>query len=73
MSDRSLRLEVVLKALDQASRPIREITGRNRALVKDLRDTRTRLKELGDTQKRIGEFRELRRGMQETEAKARAA
>ncbi|MBN6733248.1 hypothetical protein H7F07_30380, partial [Burkholderia multivorans] len=57
MSDRSLRLEVVLKALDQASRPIREITGRNRALVKDLRDTRTRLKELGDTQKRIGEFR----------------
>ncbi|MBU9414976.1 hypothetical protein [Burkholderia multivorans] len=73
MSDRSLRLEVVLKALDQASRPIREITGRNRALVKDLRDTRTRLKELGDTQKRIGEFRELRRGMQETETKARAA
>ncbi|WP_175667031.1 phage tail tape measure protein [Burkholderia multivorans] len=73
MSDRSLRLEVVLKALDQASRPIREITGRNRALVKDLRDTRARLKELGDTQKRIGEFRELRRGMQETEAKARAA
>lgn len=73
MSDRSLRLEVVLKALDQASRPIREITGRNRTLVKDLRDTRTRLKELGDTQKRVGEFRELRRGMQETEAKARAA
>ncbi|HDR8907313.1 TPA: hypothetical protein QDA72_001702 [Burkholderia multivorans] len=73
MSDRSLRLEVVLKALDQASRPIREITGRNRTLVKDLRDTRARLKELGDTQKRIGEFRELRRGMQDTEAKARAA
>ncbi|HIH2654756.1 TPA: hypothetical protein ACYLK9_002642 [Burkholderia cenocepacia] len=73
MSDRSLRLEVVLKALDQASRPIREITGRNRTLVKDLRDTRARFKELGDTQKRIGEFRELRRGMQDTEAKARAA
>ncbi|MBU9369642.1 hypothetical protein KTE69_14830 [Burkholderia multivorans] len=69
MSDRSLRLEVVLKALDQASRPIREITGRNRTLVKDLRDTRARLKELSDTQRRIGEFREMRTGLANTSAK----
>ncbi|RQQ73121.1 hypothetical protein DF139_04880 [Burkholderia stagnalis] len=69
MSDRSLRLEVVLKALDQASRPIREITGRNRTLVKDLRDTRARLKELNDTQRRVGEFREMRAGLANTATK----
>ncbi|MFA8392095.1 phage tail tape measure protein [Burkholderia ubonensis] len=69
MSDRSLRLEVVLKALDQASRPIREIAGRNRTLAKDLRDTRTRLKELNDTQRRIGEFREMRTGLDKTSTK----
>ncbi|AOJ28071.1 hypothetical protein WJ12_24555 [Burkholderia seminalis] len=69
MSDRSLRLEVVLKALDQASRPIREIAGRNRTLAKDLRDTRARLKELNDTQRRIGEFREMRTGLANTATK----
>ncbi|WP_419685761.1 hypothetical protein ACN22W_00895 [Burkholderia theae] len=69
MSDRSLRLEVVLKALDQASRPIREIAGRNRTLAKDLRDTRARLKELNDTQRRIGEFREMRTGLANTSTK----
>ncbi|KVP62177.1 hypothetical protein [Burkholderia ubonensis] len=69
MSDRSLRLEVVLKALDQASRPIREIAGRNRTLAKDLRDTRARLKELNDTQRRIGEFREMRAGLDKTSTK----
>ncbi|MCA7941592.1 phage tail tape measure protein [Burkholderia cepacia] len=70
---RSLRLEVVLKALDQASRPIKQVVGSNRQLVNNLRDTRARLKELGDAQKRVGEFRDLRRGMQATEAKARSA
>ncbi|KVM74426.1 hypothetical protein WJ60_00120 [Burkholderia ubonensis] len=69
MSDRSLRLEVVLKALDHASRPIREIAGRNRTLAKDLRDTRARLKELNDTQRRIGEFREMRTGLDKTSTK----
>ncbi|WP_270955754.1 hypothetical protein [Burkholderia pseudomallei] len=69
MSDRSLRLEVVLKALDQASRPIREIARRNRTLAKDLRDTRARLKELNDTQRRIGEFREMRTGLANTSTK----
>lgn len=66
MSDRSLRLEVVLKALDQASRPIREIATKNRTLVKELRDSRARLKELNDTQRRIGEFREMRTGLANT-------
>ncbi|UVS99072.1 hypothetical protein [Burkholderia glumae] len=69
MSDRSLRLEVVLKALDQASRPIREITTKNRTLVKELRDSRARLKELNDTQRRIGEFREMRTGLANTATK----
>ncbi|WP_071335470.1 hypothetical protein [Burkholderia contaminans] len=69
MSDRSLRLEVVLKALDQASRPIREIATKNRTLVKELRDSRTRLKELNDTQRRIGEFREMRTGLTNTATK----
>ncbi|WGS41896.1 hypothetical protein LFL97_19620 [Burkholderia sp. JSH-S8] len=69
MSDRSLRLEVVLKALDQASRPIREIATRNRTLVKELRDSRARLKELNDTQRRIGEFREMRTGLANTSTK----
>ncbi|MEK7919247.1 hypothetical protein AAB988_16565 [Burkholderia contaminans] len=69
MSDRSLRLEVVLKALDQASRPIREIATKNRTLVKELRDSRARLKELNDTQRRIGEFREMRTGLANTATK----
>lgn len=69
MSDRSLRLEVVLKALDQASRPIREIATKNRTLVKELRDSRMRLKELNDTQRRIGEFREMRTGLANTSTK----
>ncbi|MGC3027946.1 phage tail tape measure protein [Burkholderia sp. DN3021] len=69
MSDRSLRLEVVLKALDQASRPIREIATKNRTLVKELRDSRARLKELNDTQRRIGEFREMRTGLANTSTK----
>ncbi|KVV48233.1 hypothetical protein WT27_04890 [Burkholderia territorii] len=69
MSDRSLRLEVVLKALDQASRPIREIAAKNRTLVKELRDSRARLKELNDTQRRIGEFREMRTGLANTATK----
>ncbi|UEP34878.1 hypothetical protein LL998_00850 [Burkholderia ambifaria] len=69
MSDRSLRLEVVLKALDQASRPIREIATKNRTLVKELRDSRARLKEFNDTQRRIGEFREMRTGLANTATK----
>lgn len=69
MSDRSLRLEVVLKALDQASRPIREIATKNRTLVKELRDSRARLKELNDTQRRVGEFREMRTGLANTATK----
>ncbi|QPB09424.1 tape measure protein [Burkholderia phage Mana] len=69
MSDRSLRLEVVLKALDQASRPIREIATKNRTLVKELRDSHARLKELNDTQRRIGEFREMRTGLTNTSTK----
>ncbi|WP_063808540.1 phage tail tape measure protein [Burkholderia cepacia] len=73
MSDRSLRLEVVLKALDQASRPIREIAGANRTLAKDLRDSRARIKELSDTQRRIGEFREMRAGLDNTSTKLSAA
>ncbi|HDR9506577.1 phage tail tape measure protein [Burkholderia cepacia] len=73
MSERSLRLEVVLKALDQASGPLKEITGNSRALSKGMHETRARLKALGDTQKRVGAFRELRRAMQETDANARAA
>jgi hypothetical protein len=66
---RSLRLEVVLKALDQATAPIKKITSSNRDLIKNLRDTRARLKELTDTQKRVGEFREMRGGLAQTSTK----
>lgn len=39
-----LRLEVVLAAIDKATRPIRSVMGSSKGLSKQLRDTRDQLK-----------------------------
>lgn len=69
---RNLRLEVVLKAVDRATRPIKAITGSSTGLARTLKETREALKGLQGQQKDISSFRALR-GQAEQTAKAMQA
>ncbi|RIJ85409.1 phage tail protein [Ralstonia solanacearum] len=62
MSDaRRLRLEVVLAAVDKATRPLRNLMGANNDLARAVKATRAQLKELERTQAGIDSFRKLSR------------
>ncbi|WP_137936095.1 phage tail tape measure protein [Chitinivorax sp. B] len=59
MSSKNLRLEVVLAALDKATKPIKAVLQSSTGLSKQLKATRDQLKALNDTQGHITTFRQL--------------
>ncbi|ARS57408.1 phage tail protein [Ralstonia solanacearum FJAT-91] len=62
MSDaRRLRLEVVLAAVDKATRPLRNLMNANNDLARAVKATRAQLKDLERTQTGIDSFRKLSR------------
>ncbi|MGD7258335.1 hypothetical protein ACQCQU_25490, partial [Ralstonia pseudosolanacearum] len=62
MSDaRRLRLEVVLAAVDKATRPLRNLMNANNDLARAVKATRAQLKDLERTQGSIDTFRKLSR------------
>ncbi|AQZ95453.1 phage tail tape measure protein [Halopseudomonas phragmitis] len=61
-----LRLEVVLQALDRATKPIRAIAQGSVGLGQDLKNTRDQLKQLQAQQKDISSFRSLRTANEQT-------
>ncbi|QOK96364.1 phage tail protein [Ralstonia pseudosolanacearum] len=62
MSDaRRLRLEVVLAAVDKATRPLRNLMNANNDLARAVKATRAQLKDLERTQASIDSFRKLSR------------
>ncbi|MGD7402293.1 phage tail tape measure protein, partial [Ralstonia pseudosolanacearum] len=62
MSDaRRLRLEVVLAAVDKATRPLRNLMNANNDLARTVKATRAQLKDLERTQAGIDSFRKLSR------------
>ena len=60
MSDKNLRLQVVLGAVDKLTRPFRSARASTRELAGTLRDTRNTLKELDAQAGRIDGFRKTR-------------
>lgn len=68
-----LRLEVVLAAIDKATRPIRSVMGSSKGLSKQLRDTRDQLKAVNQAQAQIQQFRDVSKGAAVTANQMRAA
>jgi len=59
--------------LDKITGPLKKLAGESSVTAKALKETRDRLKELNAQQKQIGEFRELRNGLQASNAALQAA
>lgn len=77
-NDRSLKLEVILAAIDKATKPLRAITGNSRAMAGAVKEARDRLRELDAQNKRIDSFRKVARDvavtgntLQQAQAKVR--
>lgn len=73
---RQLRLEVILQAVDRATKPLRRLRESNSAAARALKQTRERLKQLDQAQRQIDALRTLRSGLGKTatalkEARAR--
>lgn len=68
-----LRLEVVLAAIDKATRPIRSVMGSSKGLSKQLRDTCDQLKAVNQAQAQIQQFRDVSKGAAVTANQMRAA
>ncbi|MGP5308089.1 phage tail tape measure protein [Vreelandella alkaliphila] len=58
---RNLRLQVILNAVDQATRPLRSIDRASQGASQAMRENRDRLKQLQTTQKDVSSFRNLSR------------
>lgn len=69
MSDRNLRIRVLMEGADRLTRPMREAAAGSTRLAQTLKTTRDRLKDLQAAQGAIGEFRQLKTGLSETERK----
>ena len=65
-SDRSLRLQVVLDAVDRATAPMKRMLESSSGLSRAVKDARDRLKELEQQQKRLEAFRTTSRDMHAT-------
>lgn len=65
-SDRSLRLQVVLDAVDRATAPMKRMLESSSGLSRAVKDARDRLKELEQQQKKLESFRTTTRDMHAT-------
>lgn len=77
MSDRNLRIRVLMEGADRLTRPMRDAASGSTRLAQTLKATRDQLKGLQRAQADVGEFRQLKQGMRESEramqqARARA-
>ncbi|CAH1747894.1 Phage tail tape measure protein [Thauera humireducens] len=61
MSDRSLKLEVILAAIDKATGPIRAVMAGSKGLSGAVKEAKDRLKELEQQNKRLENFRQVAR------------
>lgn len=71
--DRNLRIRMQLAALDNVSRPLKEIAGGASKAGRELKATRDRLDQLNKSQADIGAFRSLRTGLGQTSAELATA
>lgn len=62
-NDRSLKLEVILAAIDKATKPLKAISGGSARLAQQLRATKQQLKELDAAQRGITSFRDTARAV----------
>lgn len=73
MSNRELRLEVILKAIDRASGPLKNIVGSSSAAARAAKAASDELRNLQRQQRDIGTFKELQSGLQGTSERLNAA
>lgn len=76
MSDRSLKLEVILAAIDKATGPIKALTGASGALAQQVRAAKSQLDSLNETERKIANYQgALKSARESAEAyrKAKAA
>ncbi|MBM3113254.1 phage tail tape measure protein [Pseudomonas arcuscaelestis] len=69
----SLKMEVVLQAIDRATRPIRAITQGSVGLGRALKESRDQLKVLQDQQRDVSSWRTLRAASEQTDTALQAA
>ncbi|MGF6091107.1 phage tail tape measure protein [Pseudomonas sp. 18173] len=68
-----LKLQVLLNAIDRATRPLRAIQRQSTEAAQALKAARDKLKNLNDTQKQVTGFRELKQGLASTQAALESA
>lgn len=76
MSDRSLKLEVILAAVDKATAPIKALTGASSKLASQVRAAKSQLDSLSDTERKVANYQgALKSARESAEAyrKAKAA
>lgn len=66
-----LKLQVLLKMLDQASAPLNKVKGAGSAAAAQLKKTRDELRQLDQAQKQLGEFRQIKAGSAASAARLR--
>lgn len=71
--DNALKLRVMFDAIDNLTKPLKNILAGSKGLGDSLKQTRRELTDMGKTQKTIGEFRELRGGLTATAAQLNTA
>lgn len=69
----NLELKLVLSALDKITAPLKKIRSGYDSTSKSLKEMNQKLKDLTQQQKTLGEFRELHRGLQNTQQKLKEA
>ena len=57
LSDKNLRLQVILEGLDRVTAPLKQITGASAAARRDLAETQKQLKSLDALQKQVSSYK----------------
>ena len=70
---RSLKLQVVLAAVDKITRPIKDATASSTGLARSLKETRAKIKDIQNVQLKADGFARLKQAQQETAAAMAAA
>lgn len=68
-----MKLEVVLAAIDKATKPIKAVMGSSSGLSKQLKETKDKLKELGRQQETLEKFKDTSRGLAVTKHQLQGA
>ncbi|MBN3820235.1 hypothetical protein G3N57_28310, partial [Paraburkholderia sp. Se-20369] len=71
--DNTLKLRVMFDMVDNMTKPLQMMLTGNKGLADSLKATRRELDDMAKTQQRIGEFREMRRGLADTETALKGA